>query len=72
MSLNILFSAILASYKVKLLEDEDNCNLRAQLNERNNKYCLFNIKFKWNKTLTKVWVMKRKTLNSKHIKCHFN
>ena len=38
MSLNILFSAILASYEVKLLEDEDNCHLRTQINERNNKY----------------------------------
>ena len=46
-SLNTLFSAILASYEVKLLEDVDNGHLRAQLNARNNKYCLFNIKFKW-------------------------
>ena len=46
-SLNTLFSAILASYEVKLLEDVDNCHLRAQFNERNNKYCLFNITFKW-------------------------
>ena len=43
-----------------MLEDVDNCNLRAQLNERNNKYSLFNIKVKWDLTLTKVWVMKRK------------
>ena len=71
MSLNILFSAILASYKVKLLEDEDNCNLRAQLNGRNNTYCLFNIKFNWDKTLTKVWVMKRKTLELKAHKMPF-
>ena len=41
------FSAILVSYEVKLLEDVDNCHLRAQLNERNNKYFLFNTKFKW-------------------------
>ena len=47
MSLNILFSVILASYEVKLLEVDDNFHLRAQLNVRNNKYCLFNIKFKW-------------------------
>ena len=46
-SLNTLFSAILASFEVKLLEDVDNCHLTAQLNERNNKYYLFNIKFKW-------------------------
>ena len=46
-SLNMLFSAILASYKVKLIEDVDNCHLRAQLHERNNKYCLFNVTFKW-------------------------
>ena len=45
-SLNTLFSEILASYEVKLLEGVDNCNLRAQLNKRNNKYCIFNIKFK--------------------------
>ena len=45
MSLDILFSAILASYEVKLLEDEDHCHLRAQLNEENDKYCLFNITF---------------------------
>ena len=32
--LNTLFSAILASYEVKLLEDVDNCHLRAQLDER--------------------------------------
>ena len=72
-SLNILhvFSAILASYEIKLLEDEDNCHLRAQLNESNNKYCLFNIKFKWNKTLTKVWVMKRKKLELKAHKMPF-
>ena len=43
---NTLFSAILASYEVKLLEDVDNCHLRAQLNDRNNKYNLFNTKFK--------------------------
>ena len=41
--LNTLFSAILASYEVKLLEDIDNCHLRVQLNERNNKYFPFNI-----------------------------
>ena len=35
-----LFSAKLASNEVKLLEDVVNCHLRAQLNERNNKYCL--------------------------------
>ena len=46
-SLNTLFSAILASNEVKLLEDVDNCHLRAQLNDRNNKYSLFNTKFKW-------------------------
>ena len=40
------FKAILASYEVKLLEDVDTCHLRAQLDERNNKYYLFNIKFK--------------------------
>ena len=46
-SLNKLFSAIIASNEVKLLEDVDNCHLKAQLNEINNKYCLFNIRFKW-------------------------
>ena len=46
-SLNTLFSATLASYEVKLLEDVDNCHLRAQLDERNNKYYPFNIKFNW-------------------------
>ena len=46
-SLNTLFSALLASYEVKLLEDVDNCHLRAQLNDRNNKYSLLNTKFKW-------------------------
>ena len=59
-SLNISFSAILASYEVKLLEDVDNCHLRAQLDERNNKYYIFNVKFKLDLSLTKVWVMKRK------------
>ena len=44
-SLNIYFSTILASYEVKLLEDVDDCHLRAQLDERNNKYYLSNIKF---------------------------
>ena len=39
-SLNTLSSAILASFDVKMLEDVDNCHLRAQLNVRNNKYCL--------------------------------
>ena len=39
-SLNHYFIAILVSYEVKLLEDVDICHLRAQLNERNNKYCL--------------------------------
>ena len=58
-SLNIYFSAILATYEVKLLEDVDNCHLRAQLDESNNKYYLFYIKFKWDLSLTKVWVMKR-------------
>ena len=33
-SLNTLFSALLASYEVKLLKDIDNCHLSAQLNER--------------------------------------
>ena len=46
-SLNTLFSAILASYEVKRLEDVDNCHLTAQFVERNNKYYHFNIKFKW-------------------------
>ena len=46
-SLNKLFSAIIASNEVKLLEDVDNCHLTAQLNEKNKKYCLFNIRFKW-------------------------
>ena len=45
-SLNTLFSAILASYEVKLLDDVDNCHLRAKLNENNNKYCLSNLTFK--------------------------
>ena len=45
--LDTLFCALLASYEVKLLEDVDNCQFRAQLDERNNKYYLFNIKFKW-------------------------
>ena len=40
------FSAILASYEVKLLEDVENCHLRAQLDERNNKFYLFNMNFK--------------------------
>ena len=39
-SFNTLFSAILASYEIKLLEDVDNCHLMAQLTERNNKYCI--------------------------------
>ena len=34
MYLNTLFSAILASYEGKLLEDVDNCHLRAHLTER--------------------------------------
>ena len=46
-SFNTLLSAILTSYEVKLLEDVDICHLMAQLNERNNKYRLSNIKFKW-------------------------
>ena len=70
-SLNIYFSAILASYEVKLLEDVDNCHLRAQLDERNNKYYLCNIKFKWDLSLTKVWVMKRKKLELKANKMPF-
>ena len=45
-SLNTYFSAMLASYEVKLLEDVD-VLLRAQLDEKNNKYFIFNIKFKW-------------------------
>ena len=46
-SLNILFSAILASYEVKLLEDVDYCHLRVQLDVKNNNYYLFNINSKW-------------------------
>ena len=42
-----IYCAILASYEVKLPDDVDDCHLRAQLDERNNKYYLFNIKFKW-------------------------
>ena len=32
----------------------------------------FNIKFKWDQTLTKAWVVKSKKLDTKNIKCHFN
>ena len=46
MSLNAILSATLASYEVKLLEDVGYCHLRVQLDERNNKDYLFNIKFK--------------------------
>ena len=66
-----IFSALLASYEVKLLEDVDNCHLRAQFDERSNKYYLFNIKFKWDLSLTEVWVMKRKKLELKANKMPF-
>ena len=36
------FNFGLALFEVKLLEDVDNCHLRAQLDERNNNYYLFN------------------------------
>ena len=71
-SFNTLFSAILASHEVKLLDDVENCHLRAQLDERNNNYYLFNIEFKWDLTLTKIWVMKRTKLELKAHKMHFN
>ena len=35
------FSPILALYEIKLLDGVNYCHLRAQLNERNNNYCLF-------------------------------
>ena len=38
---------------------------------RDNKYCLFNIRFKLDQTLTKAWAMTRKKLEVKEHKMPF-